>query len=115
VVTAEPITIVVTSTPSGALVSLDGRELGRTPHEEALPRSDEPVLLTLTLEGFEPAEQLVVPNITSRVQVRMVPATLASEAPSNAVRSEMRSRHRRARQQPEEAAPSPMVEWRRFN
>jgi serine/threonine-protein kinase len=73
------VSIELSSTPSGARVIRDAREVGTTPLALELDRSDEPVAFTFELDGHQPVTLEVIPN-QGRAREAILPA-LARPAP----------------------------------
>jgi hypothetical protein len=71
-----PVELTVKGAPPGARVLLDGEPLGEAPGPLAVPFGQEPVELTVTAPGREPAKVTVVPNQTLSTTV-----TLKKKAP----------------------------------
>jgi hypothetical protein len=64
------ITITITSSPAGALVTgPSGEKLGRTPLEHVTSRSEVPLVFTLTRSGRSPESVEVVPDEDRNVEV----------------------------------------------
>ncbi|MEM6959858.1 MAG: serine/threonine-protein kinase, partial [Myxococcota bacterium] len=61
----------IASEPSGAQVSIDGLERGRTPLRVELMRGERPLRVQLMADGFEPFDTEVVPNLSSRLMARL--------------------------------------------
>lgn len=66
------IVIDVTSTPEGASVRLGDRAHGVTPLSLTLPRSDQPLVLTLHKKGYRDASERVTPDVNQRLRVMLV-------------------------------------------
>jgi serine/threonine protein kinase len=78
---AEPrkVELTVTSEPEGASVQLDGQPLGVTPLKLPLPPDAPPVLMTVSLEGYEVATRKVsaadAPNVQVALERRAINST----------------------------------------
>jgi hypothetical protein len=59
---AEEVTVSVVSDPLGAAVRLNGEEIGKTPLFRKIPKSDEPIEVVLTRNGYKQRSVKVSPN-----------------------------------------------------
>ncbi|MFT5354583.1 MAG: serine/threonine protein kinase [Polyangiales bacterium] len=62
----------LTSTPSDAVVTVDGEARGRTPLDLTLVQGSEELSLTLTHDGYETASRTFVPDSTLRMELALV-------------------------------------------
>jgi hypothetical protein len=76
------ITVHVESTPPGALVSIDGAHVGRTPLDAPLPRGATAAEVVLALPGFQPLRTRVVPDVDQRMLLTLQPAPRAAHRPA---------------------------------
>jgi serine/threonine-protein kinase len=65
------VTIKVVSNPTGATLLVAGVEKGKTPVEFKLPKSGEPVELTLKRDGYEDSVEKITPDENQRFRVQM--------------------------------------------
>ncbi len=72
---AQPMTLVITSDPPGATVSIDGRVVGTTPctANKVVPGTRE---VALALDGYEPSEQTIALNEESADTLRVALVSL---------------------------------------
>jgi hypothetical protein len=68
---ASTVTIHLVSVPAGATVLVGDEEKGTTPLKLELGRGDEPVEVTLKLEGYADSVEKVTPDVTQRVRVTL--------------------------------------------
>ena len=61
------------STPPGATVTLDGQQVGSTPYETALRRSDVERQLTVTSDGYVPVERTIRNTKSQRLEFELQP------------------------------------------
>jgi len=104
------VTLSVISTPTGALVTIEGEERGETPLDVTLPIGEAPVAVRIGHDGYAPATQRFVPDGDGRIDA--VLEALAVPTPRESrPRSSMSTRMRTMRAAPM-GGDSP---FRRFN
>lgn len=110
------VTLELDSRPSDAQIIVNDAVIGRTPLSWTLPRGESSVVVTVTSEGFLPAEHIVVPDRDQSVLLALTPAPPqdpATEAadpasdPEAAAERSRASRTRRRRSKPEPAPSEP--------
>lgn len=119
-VTADPgsVDVFIESRPTGAIVRVDGRELGTTPLSVPMPRQDQPVELRLELEGHLGATQSIAPTEDTRLLVALTPAPQAAapevnEPPPPVKRRPVSKRRRKPSAEPKPETDKPV--FRRFD
>ncbi|MFW5740045.1 MAG: protein kinase domain-containing protein [Myxococcota bacterium] len=76
------VTLHIDSSPPGAIVSIAGREHGRTPVDVPLLRSDAPIPIVLNRPGYLPLEDEVVPSVDQRLRLVLEPRPARTPAPT---------------------------------
>lgn len=64
-----PITLRIDTSPDGAQVLVDGRSSGTTPAVIELPRSEEPIVLTLRRDGYRDEARTIVPSESQSLEL----------------------------------------------
>jgi len=65
--------VVITTTPPGAELTVNGRAVGKTPYRGTLSRSDRDAKLTLQLHGYRPQSITVHANAAIKQNVKLTP------------------------------------------
>ena len=68
---ATDVQVRIVTSPPGAAVTIGGSQRGVTPIELTLPRGDAPLTATMTLEGYEPQEERIVPDVDQRLRLTL--------------------------------------------
>lgn len=118
---ATAITLEVESRPTDARISLNEVVIGRTPLSFQVARGGDPVVVTVTRDGFVPAEHAVVPDRDQSVLVALTPAPAASapaaaadDAPPAVPSRPSRARKRRPSAAAPAPDPAPRSQFRKF-
>jgi serine/threonine-protein kinase len=70
---ATKVTLRIETTPSDARVLVANVDEGATPLELSLEKSDAPIEVTLTLPGYAPKKERIVPNVSQRLVLALTP------------------------------------------
>ncbi|MFK7986352.1 MAG: serine/threonine-protein kinase [Sandaracinaceae bacterium] len=97
-VEAQFVTLRLRSEPSGATVQGEAFEEATTPTELRLAQSETPVYIRFALEGHEPVEEQVTPDVDQLLRVQLSPIAAEPDRPA--------SRRGRRRPPPSKAPPS---------
>ena len=71
----------IESEPAGAEVRRDGRSLGKTPYDDALPQGSESLTYELVLDGYQPGVVTLHPKRDSKKRVVLKPAIAEENNP----------------------------------
>ena len=78
---AREVQVRIVTSPPGATVTIGGRSRGVTPIELTLPRGDDALTASLTLDGYEPQEERIVPDVDQRLRLTLRREEVAQQRP----------------------------------